>query len=198
MFAEEVSQLEYFLPILALIIATTGLVYLWRSKIIYIRAVSSLHSIDERVVVRFYVVNDSERPITIKSIRLPILINDNALRLEVSGVMKVMRVIDDLTGREPSSCYVSDRAIKYNVADSNMTLGASQPMEAELDLDEMFDQFLKANETFGLRFYFLAMIMFMKFEVVLTTGKSYKFKLHRDISHFLKVKYGSDGRFFRN
>ena len=196
MLVDGFSSLSPYISILGVFIAILGFTYLWHSKRIIITAKSSLREIDGRPVALFNVVNKSERPITIRSIRLPLLIIDDTPRLQIHGFMKVMRCSDYLVGYESASCYASDKAIKYKTSDNKKTLGPTADLEAELDLDLMFKHFITNNEISGLRLYFLILSTRMKFEIVLTTGEIRKFRLHRDVNYLLKTKYGSDKRFF--
>ena len=143
-------------------------------------------------VIKITAINLSEKPVTVHASRLSMEIWEQKPRLEVLGYLKFFRFIDDISGKDPLSFYISDDVVEYSIDNVNLSLSENERLIATIPVNELMKALISSNVTFGSKFYFGVYIFFLNIEVHLTGGHVFKRRAHREIRWYLFKNYANE------
>ncbi|ELM0341258.1 TPA: hypothetical protein I7747_22830 [Vibrio vulnificus] len=169
-------------------------ILLLRSKRVAFSTRSGLRTVDGKYQAVITVTNQGEKSIVVNSIRFPIIMWDNEPRLPVPRPLKLLRLMDDLTGNQPLSVYVSDKVVTYD-RERSKALATGESITAYIPLDDMMNVFINSDEFMhGSKLSNFVYLSFMQVQVTTSLGKVNKQLAKWDIRYYLASNYGTDKR----
>ncbi|AGQ99993.1 hypothetical protein AWQ14_06695 [Vibrio parahaemolyticus] len=169
-------------------------ILLLRSKRISFSTKSGLRMINGKYQAVITVINRGEKSIVVNSVRFPIIMWDNEPRLPVPRLLKLFRLLDDLTSNQPLSVYASDKVVTYD-RERSKALATGESITAYIPLDDMMDVFFDSGEfLLGSRLSIFLYLSFMQIQVATSLGKISKKLAKWDIRYYLVSNYGTDER----
>jgi hypothetical protein len=146
------------------------------------------------------VLNESQPPIEIWSIRFDIFSWNQSPKLMVHGLLKAQRAVDFLLEREGTWFFPSDNAQIDRIDTMPCHLMTKKSMSINIDLDKMMEEHFNYGEGghFENRLFFWLSMRFLNILIETTEGKLVKLRAHREIRKFLFTKYKTDTRILRS
>ena len=190
-------NIDVFLKCVTLMFAAMSFLLLFRSQRAKLIVKSWLGNDGGRLVIKTVCRNETQRAVTIDSIRAPLTIWGTLPYNYSNVVSRSVAVCQEFF--DPTITYVSDLVIEYDegATKGERTISNGQNITAIVDIENMIDVFDRSGET--LRYHVVTLFFLMTFhmQIYLANGKVVTARLGiKDRLQLLSL-YWNDARFFK-
>ncbi len=149
---------------------------------------------DGKTTAKIEVKSLRQRHVVIDAARFPLTVWTRRKNLRVTGLIKTLRLKDEILDSDQDIDYVSQMA-SCNAGKLPVRLVEDEIRQIEcIDLDDMMAHFFHYKESFVNKSFFGIFMFLLHVEVCTTNGRVFRKRAHWEIRYHLWEKYKNDPR----